>query len=210
VTDNEFTVEALPLRVAMQTASAFASSDQTLPMINLVSFKPTDSNEIELAATDRYMISWETIKAVGSPFEFLMPVDAVKRLLSVIPKGTRSKPLTGMVTFTQAEKKITAKLVSDHEEASFTFTPFDGEFVDYRKLINDARNYEVDTSLKSIHLTPYLVSRVFRDLSSRLGLAPVEISFRSKHKPILVTSEDTTFGALIMPVRRRDDREDAA
>jgi hypothetical protein len=198
---TEFTIETPALRQALTTALAFASTDDTLPMINLVHVTPVEQG-IEIAATDRYVLSVEQVTTTGEAFEFSISADVVKRLLTILPRSRRAALLGSLTTIAKDGEKVTVRIVGDVETA-VTFTPADeGEhgikFVKYRELMDKAqanRSAPVDV----MAFAPPLLTKVFKTLSARNSTDALKLHFGGEIKPVFVQQDTLT--VLIMPVR---------
>lgn len=198
-TTSEFTVEAADLRRALTTALGFASSSEyDPPVIRCVNIAPADG-AVEFAATDRYVMYFEPVKATGEPFQVLIPRDIARRLLTLIPRGTRKKPTTGLVSFAKDGERVTARFVGDFD-TTVTFDPEDGKFPEYHDLAEKMQTPDGEPVAPSIHFSPKLVARVCTAITNR-GWAsePLHMRFISATKPLVITHGD--LHAFIMPVR---------
>lgn len=196
---SEFTIEAAALRRALTTALGFASgSEYDPPVIRAVNVAPADG-AVEFAATDRYVMYFESVKATGTLFPFLLPRDIARRLLTLIPRGTRKKPTTGLVSFAKDGQRVTARFVGEFD-TTVTFDPEDGEFPEYRGLAKKMSAGDGEPVAPSIHFSPKLVARVCTAISNRNGSGePLHMRFISPTKPLVITHGDLS--AFIMPVR---------
>ena len=196
---GKFTIDAPALRQALTTAMAFTyTGKEPLEALRAVHIEPTDDGAVEMAATDRYVLSAETIKADGEPFEFTMPYAAAKELVRMIPRPKRNAEWNGTVTFTQDGVMVVAHYANaTGSDASTKFAPVDSAFPKYQSLfgsVDKAQPEPVDT----VTFSPQIVGRVFKALADRDDFTPVKLEFRgSVPKPVLVTQGDT-FRALVM------------
>jgi len=200
---QEFTVEAAALRPTLVTAIGFSSSsDYDPPVIRAVKIAATDG-AVEFAATDRYVMYYEPIKATGQPFDTLMPRDIAKRLISLIPRATRKQPIEGLVSFAQDGDRVTVKYVGEYD-STVTFTPADGKFPEYRDMVAKADADDGEPVAPSIHFSPKMVARVCSAINGRGYTGePINMRFRSATKPLVITHGGLY--ALIMPVRVSED-----
>lgn len=199
---TEFTVETPALRQALTTALTFASTDDTIPVINTVFIQPTTGGTaIEVAATDRYALSVETlpIEDGGTPFEVLIRSDIVKRLLTLTPKPKRGEE-PGTVTFTRDGDRVTVRVVADIDTA-ITFTPWDDKFIDYRKLLADVEKGR-GPAADLMAFSPGILSKACKAFGGRVhGFTTMKASFGGHTKPVIFQQEDSGLKILIMPVR---------
>lgn len=196
---TEFTIKAPALRQALTTALAFASTDDSIPLINSVFIQPTTGGTaIEVAATDRYALSIETlpIEDGGTPFDVLIRSDIVKRILTLTPKPKRGEE-PGTVTFAQDGDRVTVRVVTDIETA-ITFTPWNDKFIDYRKLLASAeKNKEAAADLMGFN--PSILGKACKAFSG--SSAPMKTSFSGHSKPVVIEQDDSGLKILVMPVR---------
>jgi DNA polymerase III sliding clamp (beta) subunit (PCNA family) len=200
---TEFTIETPALRQALTTALAFASTDDTLPPINAVHIAVgTTDGTIEMAATDRYIMSVETLTVTGEPFAVTVPYDVAKRLLMLLPRPRRQALVGGMTTIARDGERVTVRLVGDYE-TTITFTPQDegqpsAKFVNYREMLDKIKaGREAPADLMAFR--PALLQQVFKALAVRTRHEPVELQFGGKDKPVLAKLESLTL--VLMPVR---------
>lgn len=198
---TEFTIETSALRQALMTALTFASSDDTLPMINTVFIQPTTGGTgIEVAATDRYALSIETLPVEdgGTPFEALIRSDIVKRLLTLIPKPKRGEP-RGTATFSKDGDRVTVRVVADIETA-ITFTPWDDKFIDYRKLLAGAEKGKSEPA-DLMGFNPSILGKACKAFGGRSTFGTMKTSFGGHTKPVIIEQDDCGLKVLVMPVR---------
>jgi hypothetical protein len=206
----EFVIETPALRQALATALAFASGD--VPSINVVHIKPTDDGAgIEIAATDRYVLSVEALNVTGETFEFSIPQDVAKQLLTVLPRPGRGALLDSMTTIAKDGEKVTVRLVGDVETA-VTFTPPDEsqpglKFVNYRELMDKAQANK-STPADVMAFNPPILSRVCKTLAARDRHTPLKLHFGGAVKPVFVQQDTLT--VLVMPVRITEQEVKAA
>lgn len=185
-----FTVDAADLRTAIATAVMFAyTKDDELPALCGVHVEPLEGG-IEFSATDRYVWSWETVKASGDVFGFHMPIDAVKRVVKLIPKRTRYGFCDA--TLTRAGDRITVTVGGD----SVSFVSTADAFPNRQSIVKRLE----PTPVSDILFTPIRMARVFKALSDRPGEAPVCVTLNGQGKPVGISLGDT-FNALVMPTR---------
>lgn len=206
---SEFTIEAPALRTALTTALSFTMNDDPHPVLECVNLKPVEG-AIEFGATDRFTLYWEQVKVTGEPYALLIPAHIARRLLTMLPKGTRRKPLTGMVSFARDDGRVTARFIGEFEEfeTAITFTPPDYEgFPDYQKMLDGFAEIDPAKHVSAVHVNPNYLARVSKALAARRFFnEPVEMSFLTATKPVRLTSPDG-FNAIVMPVRMHEERE---
>jgi DNA polymerase III sliding clamp (beta) subunit (PCNA family) len=202
---TQFTIAAADLRVGLTTALAFAGTDDVFPTLTGIHFNAV-GDAVDLVATDRYVASCETVKVAGAPHSFILPGDVAKQLLTLMPKPTRKRALTGMVTFAAREdKRVSASFIGD-VDLSLTFTPIEpgtGSYPDVRKLIDESSEKAPET-IPAVHFNPAYLARVMRVLAGRANGEPVRLSFTTPKKPVIV-SHGESFRAVVMPVRKYED-----
>ena len=199
---SEFTIDAATLRRAFNTALAFAHTDETFPALTCLNFKPVKGG-VEIAATDRYVLSWETVEADGTPFDLLIPTHIVKRLLTMMPKGTARRPVMGAVSFTQDGDRVAVRFVGElvefETEIAFNLPDFKG-FPDYQKMLDGFEEIDPKDFVHEVHLNPHFMARVSKAIAARGSGEPLGVRLRTSMKPIQLTTPDG-FNAIVMPVR---------
>lgn len=193
---TEFTVETPAFRQALATAMAFATSDDTLPPINQVSIEPVEQG-IEIAATDRYVLSVEQVNVTGEPFAVNLPYDIAKRLLTLLPKGRQAAIVGGLTSIAQDGDRVTIRLVGEYETA-LTFTPQGEKFVKYRELMDKAKAGRKDPA-GIVSFGPRILTSVCRALLARDRHEPMRLHFGGSSQAVFV--EHGTLTVLVMPVR---------
>jgi hypothetical protein len=196
---TEFTIKAPALRQALTTALTFASTDDTIPLINSVFIQPAaDGTAIEVAATDRYALSIETLPVEddGTPFEVLIRSDIVKRILTLTPKPKRGEE-PGTVTLTQDGDRVTVRVVTDIETA-ITFTPWKDKFIDYRKLLAGAEKDKSEPA-DLMGFNPSILGKTCKAFSG--SSEPMKASFSGHGKAVLIEQGYSGLKVLVMPVR---------
>lgn len=193
---TEFTVETPQFRQALATALAFASADDTLPPINQVHIGPVDHG-IEVAATDRYVLSVEQINATGEPFEFNLPYDIAKRLLTLLPKARQAAVVGGLTSIAQDGERITIRLVGEYETA-LTFNPSNEKFVKYQELMDKAKAGRKDPA-GVVAFGPPILTGVCRALLARDRNEAMKLHFGGDTQAVFVQHGELT--VLVMPVR---------
>lgn len=120
-----FTTNAASLRTSLTTAYAFAGKDKLIPAIRAVHIAAADDGIVEIVATDRCVMSVETLKADGEAFTVTLPRDVVHRLLAMLPK-TRETLLDSVVAFSRGDGdepgRVTVRFIGD-VESSLVFAP---------------------------------------------------------------------------------------
>lgn len=205
---TEFTVDTLAFRQALTTALAFASADNTLPQIHAVRFAAAGEHLIEVAATDRYVLSVEKLPVDGEPFDATVPYGVAKQLLTLLPKPRRGQIVDSLLTLIKDDGRVTVRVVGDVETA-LTFTPADdvephNKFIDYRSLIAKTEQGTEDPA-PVMGFGPKILTNVCRTLAARDGTTPMRLRFRGARKPITVEHDDLK--VLVMPVRLDDQAE---
>lgn len=193
---TEFTVETPAFRQALATALAFACTDDTAPPIHQVAIRPVEAG-IEIAATDRYVLSVEQINATGEPFEVGIPYDIAKRLLTLLPKAKQASIVGGMTSITQDGERVTVRLVGEYETA-LTFTPSSEKFVKYRELMDKAKAARKDPA-GVVAFGPSILTNVSRALLTRNRHDPLKFHFGGDTQAVFVQQDTLT--VLVMPVR---------
>jgi DNA polymerase III sliding clamp (beta) subunit (PCNA family) len=195
---TEFTVETPAFRQALATALAFACTDAVYPMLNQVHVKPVESG-IEIAASDRYVLSVEELNVTGEPFEIDIPYDVAKRLLSLLPKPSRKATVIGGMTEIAKEgDKVTVRIIGEYETA-VTFTPpSDEKFVNYRELIDKTKANKKSPAAE-MAFGPLILTRVCRALLARNRHDPLKFHFGGDTQAVFV--QQGTLTVLVMPVR---------
>jgi DNA polymerase III sliding clamp (beta) subunit (PCNA family) len=197
----QFTIAAADLRIGLTTAMAFAGTDDVYPVLTGIHFKAVD-DAVDLVATDRYVASCETVKVAGDPHSFILPGAVAKQLLTLMPRPTRKRALTGMVTFAaRQDNRVTATFIGD-VDLSLTFSPIElgtMSYPDVRKLIDDAAEKTAE-AIPAVHFNPAYLVRVMVAVKAR-SYEPVRLSFTTPTKPVII-SHGESFRALVMPVRR--------
>jgi hypothetical protein len=201
---TEFTVETPAFRQALATALAFASSDDTLPPINQVHIGPVESG-IEIAATDRYVLSVEQVNATGGPFEVNLPYSIAKRLLSLLPKARQAAVVGGLVSIARDGERITVRLVGEYETA-LTFTPGEEKFIKYRELMDKAKAGRKDPA-GVVAFGPPVLTGVCRALLARDRFEAMKLRFGGDTQAVFV--EHGTLTVLVMPVRIHEPAQPA-
>jgi hypothetical protein len=199
---TEFTVETPAFRQALATALAFASSDDMLPPIHQVSLKPVEGG-VEIAATDRYVLSVEQLNATGEPFEVGIPYDIAKRLLTLLPKARQASIVGGLTSVAQDGERVTIRLVGEYETA-LTFTPSSEKFVNYRELMDKATAGRKDPA-GIVAFGPPVLTGVCRALLARDRHEPMRFRFGGEGQAVFV--EHDTLTVLVMPVRIHEPRQ---
>ncbi|WP_242890134.1 hypothetical protein [Actinomadura litoris] len=195
-----FTIDAAPLRAALTSALAFVADTDDDPVLTCINIKPVDSG-VEIAATDRFTLSWETVETDGQPFSLLIPSHIVRRLLTMLPKGTRRRPLTGAVFFTRDDDRVTVEYVGGFEEfeTAITFTPPDYEgFPDYQAMIARWSEFDPADFVQELHLNAHYMVRVSKAIAARDFYGPTSVRFRKARTPVQLSADG--FNAIIMPV----------
>jgi hypothetical protein len=200
---TEFTVEAPALRRALTTALAFAHNDKKvdLPSINAVHIHPAADGTVEVAATDRFVLSVETLKITGEPFAFTVPYAAAQDLVRLIPRPRRNAvDALAAVTFTEDGVTVVARYAGA-SESTMRIRPVEADdhtFIKYGYLFNGIETVEVEP-VGEVTFSPQILGRVFKALADRGDeYTPVKIQFRGeKSKPVLVT-QGGEFKALVM------------
>lgn len=204
---SEFTIEAPILRRALTTALSFTMTDDPHPVLECVNLKPVEGG-VEFAATDRFTLYWEQVKVAGEPYDLLIPAHIARRLLTMLPKGTRRKPAMGMVSFTRADGRVTARFLGEFEEfeTAITFTPPDYEgFPDYQKMIDGWAEIDPAKHVSTVHMNPHFLARVSKAIAARGFFSePVSMTFLTATKPVRISSPDG-FNAIVMPVRINEE-----
>jgi hypothetical protein len=205
---TEFTIKAPALRQALTTALNFAGTDDTLPVINAIRVTSLGPDSVEIAATDRYVMSVERLDAKGITdlVEFSIPCDIARRLLMLLPKARKALHETDPVEFTTDDEKVTVRITGDIETA-ITFTPYK-EFVGYRKLINQVEAAEAKPA-DMMGFTPAILAKVCKAIASRGDSMPMKAYFRGQSKGVVLKHGDD-FTALVMPALIHDRAEDKA
>lgn len=201
---TEFTVETPAFRQALATAMAFTSSDDTLPPIHQVSIKPVEAG-VEVAATDRYVLSVEQLNATGEPFEIGIPYDIAKRLLTLLPKARQAAIVGGLTSIAQDGERVTIRLVGEYETA-LTFTPSSEKFVNYRELMDKASAGRKDPA-GTVAFGPPILTNVCRALLARDRHEPMKLRFGGESQAVFV--EHDTLTILVMPVRAHESTRSA-
>ena len=205
---TEFTIDTLAFRQAITTALAFASTDDVLPQIHAVRIASAGEHLIDVAATDRYVLSVEKLSVEGEPFDVTVPYGVAKQLLTALPKPRRGQIVDSLLTLTKDDDRVTVRVVGDVETA-ITFTPIDNidpsmKFVDYHALLAKTDEGAEDPA-PVMGFVPKILTNVCRAVSARDGNTPMRIRFRGAHKAITV--EQDTLTVLVMPVRFNDQAE---
>lgn len=193
---TEFTVETPALRQALTTALAFADSDSAMPPINQVHIKSVEQG-IEVAATDRYVLSVEQVNTTGETFDVGIPYDIAKRLLTLLPKARQTTLIGGLAAIAKDGGKVTVRLIGEYETA-LTFTPSTEKFVNYRELMDKAQANKGEPSAQ-MAFGPLILTRVCRALLARNRHDPVKWHFGGENKPVFVQQDTLT--VLVMPIR---------
>jgi hypothetical protein len=193
---TEFTVETPAFRQALATALAFTCTDGSVEPINQVHIEPAESG-IEVAATDRYVLSAEQINATGEPFEVNLPYDIAKRLLALLPKARQAVVVGGLVSIAQDGERITVRLVGEYETA-LTFTPGGEKFIKYRELMDKAKAGR-KAPAGVVAFGPPILTGVCRALLARDRFEAMKLHFGGDTQPVFV--EHGALTVLVMPVR---------
>lgn len=199
----EFTVETPAFRQALATALAFACTDGTYPMLNQVSIKPVEQG-IEVAGTDRYVLSMEQINATGEPFEVGIPYDIAKRLLTLLPKARQAEIVGGLTSFAQDGDRVTIRLVGEYETA-LTFTPHGDKFVKYQELLDKTKMNRKEPA-GVVAFGPSVLTGVCRALLARDRREPMKMRFAGDTQAVFV--EQGTLTVVVMPVRINDSAQE--
>lgn len=202
---TEFTIETPALRRALTTALAFVADD-TLPSLNVVHISSSGESAIEVAATDRYVLSVETLAVDGEPFELSIPQNVAKQIVTLLPRPRRNTLIDSLTTVTKDGEKVTVRLVGDVETA-ITFTPIDEsepsqKFVNYRELIAKIE----DTAGQPAELmgfNPRFLGKVCKVFADRMGhTEPMKVRFRGHSKAVTVEpAESDGLKVVVMPTR---------
>lgn len=208
---KQFTVSALPLKVALETALIFAESDDEhgLPALLAVHFTPLPGM-VAVGASDRFIASRETLKAEGEVFQFSMPRDITGDVIALVPPFDSDFPARepGMVTFAaEDDGRVSARVVGPKATTTLTFTPVEqvaaggvSKVVDVLAgLFQKADDGSAGDVLTGLHLGPAFMARVCRAFGDRDGEGPVQVVGGGERQPLLLRQRDGLMAA-IMPV----------
>ncbi|TDD32473.1 hypothetical protein E1287_22560 [Actinomadura sp. KC06] len=215
---ESYMVDAAAFRTALATGLAFAEKSGEIPTLDGVNLRPSDEagRLVEVAATNRYVLSVETLPVhdeTRAKFETLIPTHIAKRLLALIPAGTKRRPIEGAVMVSlDAEHRVAVAYVGagDGFEATVTF-PRPGRekaaFVDYRSILDQLAKTPDDERLSRVHLRPFLLAAVAKTLNARTPReTPVAVDVFARNRPITLATEDGALTVLLMPVRKETDQ----
>jgi DNA polymerase III sliding clamp (beta) subunit (PCNA family) len=197
---NEFSVDGPALRRALVTALPFGGTDPTLPALQAVHIA-AGPDQIEVTATDRYVLSLETLPVIaGTPFTVDVPRDVAKRIIAMLPKKHTHHAEASVAEFGSIDDRVRVTVAGLGVDQSITFHPQDTGFPDLHKVIDNL----TANAVTEMHLTPAIVTRVMRTIRRRRGNAPVRVEFHGEQKPLVISHGDT-FRCLLMPVKKPTD-----
>lgn len=203
---TQFTVPALLLRRAFETAMAFAHRDEEdgpHPALSTVRIDPLPE-AVRISATDRYVASIETLKAEGEPFAVIVPLRVAERVVSLIPLPSDepyAQPEYRMVTFVREKDggPVTVRAVGE-TTATITFTPETWELQGLGKIFTDAEAAGATEVAFGLHVDPDRMAEVMAAIQGREDRTPVRFVSAAPDKP-LVLAQGTDFKVMLMPVR---------
>lgn len=207
----EFTIETGDFRQALATALPFVSDDEDLELLHVVRVEPGEAGTVEVAATDRFALSIETLPvAGGEPFAVSIPADVAERLLDIVLPD----PVPGTVTtITRSGTDLDGYRVTitvtrnicatGHAcDTTVSFTDPTG-FVDYRKLVGKLLQAE-PTPAAQIAFNPMLLARAAEAFADRnTDGTPLTMRFRGALGGVLIEKHDLK--VLAMPARLAAD-----
>jgi len=126
--DGGTELQATNLMTAIKQAAISAATDESRPILNGVLFK-ADADELTLAAADGFRLSVNRVALDGvlEPFEVIVPVKAMRELVSLDPE------YVGV----QVENNGTrgTRIIFDLVETILTSQLIDGQFPDYNQIV---------------------------------------------------------------------------
>lgn len=194
------TVTAGDLTSLLEGAITHAHPKLDLPNLNTVRLEVVNSR-LTAIATDRYrLIQGEISRELeGDLSACLVPVDGVKRILSMI-KGEKVKGETLPVTLNRLSNIVTVSLAGNAisvDLATGTFPPVE-KFLDFT----------TDTeAVTGVAFNPAFFADYAKIAVKGKGkfksMQPVEVEFTGHNKPIriTVTGENISWKAVLMPMR---------
>ncbi|MCO6011534.1 hypothetical protein NE236_41945 [Actinoallomurus purpureus] len=201
----EFTIETKAFRKALRTALAFASDDDTQPMLSVVRLEPAGDGKVEVVATDRYAMSMETLPAGGEAFGVSIPRDVAGHLLNLRTPNRGNGSLTVITTTPDdsGDDQIMIRIAGDVSitgqtvDTSVSFTDAGFEFVNYRQLLAKIEA-EAEPPAELVGFTPRFLGKVCEAFAARAWDKEVmRMAFRGAHTGVSV--EMGTLRALVMP-----------
>ncbi|MFC9973610.1 hypothetical protein ACFVH6_22215 [Spirillospora sp. NPDC127200] len=191
-----FTVATHAFRAALATAKPFAYLDaDVLPWLSVVCLRPADDG-IEVTATDRCTISYETIKCTGEPFTVLIPLPIVRRVLDLLPGGRDVDGTTGITAL--KNERVRIDVGGDHN-TSLTFTPETGDYPTRQAMAERIAKLSGQEPASTVHIYPEVLNRACRALAGRRFPEPVKVAFSAATGPVLITGDGVTIA--VMPAR---------
>jgi hypothetical protein len=205
------TITTRQLHDLLKPVLAFASKDETLPILCSVHIKATDEG-LTSEATDRYKLGHQTVKGIENDgFEALIHVNAARKMLSTF---TLKAPLKGLGEVTlwahrDDDGQQTGKVIvsGDTGDQYVPFAEFAIETVkgDYPKL---AALWEKNACKPDVAFNPNYLSDITASVPDPHG--PILIHLNGM-KPAYFEQEmdgHCTFKALLMPRDIRPTRKD--
>lgn len=213
-----YTIDAAAFRAALATGIKFAETSGFTPAIDGVNVRPANGGRlVEVAATNRYVLTVETVPVddeTRATFETLIPSHIAKRVLALIPAGTKKHPAEGAVTVSlDAEHRVAVAYTGNEDgfDATVTFSRpgYDkgDQFPGYRQILDRAAETPPDKRVNTVHLTPRLVAEVSKAVNARPDLGGVfTLDLFARNKPVTFTAGGGSLTVLLMTVRKEDDR----
>jgi hypothetical protein len=200
----QFTVPALLLRRAFETALAFAYTGDPHPGLSVVRIDPLP-DEVRVSATDRYTASTETLKAEGDPFAVIVPLRVAERIVAMIPPladEEYAQPEYRMVTFVKGDGDgVTVRAVGE-DTATIAFTQvWSYDTKEVAKIFAAAGEADSPAEMTpELHVDPDRMADVMAAIQAREDGTPVRLVCAGVDKPLVLT-QGSGFQALLMPVR---------